>query len=174
MFRRKDGKIKDDEKVYIRTDLDGKITLANNAFFKLSGFSRDELIGNRHHLVRHPLMPAVIYTVLWKKLKKDETVIVFFRNITKSKKEYWLLSEISPYIEHGEKVGYVSQGVTPAREAIKELRKLYDLLIQREKKENLIKSADVLKNFLKGREMTYNQYMGYLLQKKDKWYSLLL
>ncbi len=175
MFRKnKDGKIKNDEQIYVRTDLEGKITLANNSFFELSGFGRDELIGSLHNILRHPLMPSVIYGLLWTKLKKDETAIVFFKNITKRGKEYWLVSEISPDIENGEKIGYVAQGGKPSKSARKEVKILYDLLIQREKKENLLKSADVLRSYLAGKEMTYNQYMGYLLQKQDKWYSALL
>ena len=172
MFKKKEGKL--NEQVYTRTDLEGSITLANNAFFELSGFNRDELMGSKHNILRHPLMPSVIYSVLWNKLQKDETVIVFFRNVSKSGKEYWIVNEISPNIENGEKVGYVAQGGKPSNESIKEIKNLYDLLVQREKKENIMKSAEVLKHFLKGKEMTYNEYMGHLLMKKDKWYSTLL
>lgn len=37
-----------------RTDLKGMITYANEAFVEISGFSRDELLGSNHNLVRHP------------------------------------------------------------------------------------------------------------------------
>jgi|GEM_PF-2474104 len=39
------------------TDVTGHIVYANAAFVRTSGFSTDELIGQPHHLVRHPDMP---------------------------------------------------------------------------------------------------------------------
>ncbi|WP_300087712.1 PAS domain S-box protein, partial [Rhodoferax sp.] len=40
-----------------RTDLAGIITHANDAFVEMSGYTRDELIGAPHHILRHPDMP---------------------------------------------------------------------------------------------------------------------
>ncbi|MFP3656150.1 PAS domain S-box protein, partial [Burkholderia sp. SIMBA_052] len=40
------------------TDLKGKIQYCNPAFIAVSGYSRDELIGQPHNLIRHPDMPA--------------------------------------------------------------------------------------------------------------------
>ncbi|HTY98627.1 MAG TPA: PAS domain S-box protein, partial [Rhodocyclaceae bacterium] len=37
-----------------KTDLKGIITYANDAFVDISGFSREELVGKNHNLVRHP------------------------------------------------------------------------------------------------------------------------
>ncbi len=173
MLKSKDGNLKDDEQIYVRTDLEGRITLANNAFFKLSGFSKDDLIGSKHNVLRHNLMPSVIYDVLWHKIKRDETVIVFFKNLSKSGKEYWIVNEISPLMEYGKKVGYLSQGGKAPKEAIKEIEILYDLLIQVEKKENFMKSKKALANFLYNKKMIYSEYVGYLLEKEDRWYSSL-
>jgi methyl-accepting chemotaxis protein len=53
-----------------RTDLKGRITYANDAFIEISGFSRDELIGASHNIVRHPDMPAEAFEDLWSTLKK--------------------------------------------------------------------------------------------------------
>ena len=41
-----------------KTDLKGIITYVNDAFVKISGFSREELIGKNHNMVRHPDMPS--------------------------------------------------------------------------------------------------------------------
>ena len=48
-----------------RTDLKGMITYANEAFVEISGFSRDELIGSSHNLVRQPDMPEAAFRDLW-------------------------------------------------------------------------------------------------------------
>lgn len=46
------------QKLISSTDLRGKIVRCNNAFVDVSGFSRDELIGQPHNMVRHPDMPT--------------------------------------------------------------------------------------------------------------------
>ena len=40
-----------------KTDLTGNITYANDAFVSISGYTREELIGQPHNLLRHPDMP---------------------------------------------------------------------------------------------------------------------
>ncbi|MFP4487114.1 MAG: response regulator transcription factor, partial [Campylobacterales bacterium] len=47
--------------IFSKTDLSGKITYANEAFVAISGFSRGELIGSPHSIVRHPNMPSSTY-----------------------------------------------------------------------------------------------------------------
>ena len=44
-----------------RTDLDGVITHANDAFVELSGYQKEELIGQPHSILRHPDMPKAAF-----------------------------------------------------------------------------------------------------------------
>ena len=44
-----------------RTDLQGLITHANDAFVEMSGYEREELIGAPHHILRHPDMPRLAF-----------------------------------------------------------------------------------------------------------------
>jgi len=46
------------------TDLKGKITYASEAFCKISGYTKEELIGKPHNIVRHPDMPKSIFKEL--------------------------------------------------------------------------------------------------------------
>lgn len=52
-----------------QTDLRGVITYANQAFVDISGFSRSELIGQSHNVVRHPDMPPQVFGDLWRTVK---------------------------------------------------------------------------------------------------------
>ena len=47
------------------TDLHGNITECNEHFVQVSGFSREELIGQPHNLVRHPDMPELAFRTMW-------------------------------------------------------------------------------------------------------------
>lgn len=54
------------------TDASGRITYANEDFFCYSGYSRDELIGQSHNIVRHPDMPSMLFADLWRTLKEGK------------------------------------------------------------------------------------------------------
>ena len=44
-----------------RTDLEGILTHANDAFVELSGWERDDLIGKPQHILRLPDMPKAAF-----------------------------------------------------------------------------------------------------------------
>ncbi|MCG9123920.1 PAS domain-containing protein [Laribacter hongkongensis] len=55
--------------IVTKTDLKGVITYANDAFVEISGFSREELIGQSQNIVRHPDMPKAAFADLWQTIK---------------------------------------------------------------------------------------------------------
>jgi len=55
----------EDAVIVSQTDRKGIITEANSVFCKVSGFSRDELIGQPHNIVRHPDVPPALFADLW-------------------------------------------------------------------------------------------------------------
>ena len=62
------------------TDLKGALTYANDDFVELCGFSRDELLGRNHNLVRHPDMPAAAFAHLWQTLKAGKSWMGLVKN----------------------------------------------------------------------------------------------
>lgn len=52
-----------------KTDIHGKIIAANDGFCELSGYTREELIGKSHNIVRHPDMSKEIFTDLWRTIQ---------------------------------------------------------------------------------------------------------
>lgn len=94
--------------IYSRTDLSGKIVAANDLFVELSGFSRDELLGAPHNLVRHPDMPTDAFADLWKALKAGKAWSGYVKNRRKDGGYYWVHAFASPVRENGKVVGYES------------------------------------------------------------------
>ena len=54
-----------DQNLVSTTDLKGRILHCNASFVAASGFTRDELLGQPHKLIRHPDMPPEAYRDLW-------------------------------------------------------------------------------------------------------------
>ncbi len=92
------------------TDLRGVITNVSTAFCEISGYSREELIGKKHNILKHPEVPKEIFTDLWEKIKKDGTWNGEIRNMRKDGSSYWAETMIiSDYDElTNEKIGYTA------------------------------------------------------------------
>lgn len=91
------------------TSLSGSITYANQNFIDISGFSRDELFGKPHNIVRHPDMPAAAFADLWNNLKTDKPWLGAIKNRCKNGDFYWVLAYVTPlYDQDGIKIGYQS------------------------------------------------------------------
>ncbi len=95
--------------LYSKTDSRGIITEASDVFCKLSGYSKEELIGRSHNIVRHPDIPKSHYKELWATLKNKQTWHGEFKNLRKDGGYYWVDATISPeYDKDGNFIGYLS------------------------------------------------------------------
>lgn len=90
------------------TDLKGRILEVNDDFVAYSGFSREELIGQAHNLVRHPDMPEAAFEDLWRELKAGRCWRGLVKNRCKNGDAYWVDANVSPKFEGERLVGYVS------------------------------------------------------------------
>jgi methyl-accepting chemotaxis protein/aerotaxis receptor len=112
-----------------RTDLKGRITYANPAFVRISGFSREELIGAPHNIIRHPDMPPAAFENLWKTLQKGENWSGVIKNRRKDGSHYWVQSTVTPIVEGGKVVGYTSVRVKVADKSRRLAEKHYPQLL---------------------------------------------
>jgi PAS domain S-box-containing protein len=109
-----------------RTDAKGVITFANDAFVRISGFSEKELMGAPHNIVRHPHMPKEAFADLWKTVKSGRPWEGIVKNRTKDGGYYWVRANVTPEIENGEIMGYISLRVAPSRDQIRDMEIAYD------------------------------------------------
>lgn len=109
-----------------RTDLEGKITAVNDAFIEISGFSRDELIGSEHNIVRHPDMPAEVFADLWQSLKSERPWNGILKNRMKTGDYFWVEANFNQIYENGQLSGYMSAFSPASREQINATSQLYE------------------------------------------------
>ena len=116
-----------------RTDKKGIITFASKAYRDMTKYSREELIGKPHNIVRHPFMPEAAFREMWETIQRGEHWEGMVKNLRKDGKYYWVIVQIDPIDENGnivynkpEKIaGYVAVRREPTRVEIEEADKLY-------------------------------------------------
>jgi aerotaxis receptor len=108
-----------------RTDLKGSITYANDTFIDISGFSRDELIGKNHNLVRHPDMLPGAFAWLWDTIKEGRPWRGIVKNRTKNGDFYWVDALVVPVLKNNHAVGYMSVRTEPTRQQVADAESLY-------------------------------------------------
>lgn len=108
-----------------RTDLEGRITHANAAFVEMSGYTIDELIGQPHHILRHPDMPAAAFADLWQTVARGEAWHGVVKNLRKDGAHYWVFATVIPNLRDGRIVGYTSVRRKPSRSRVDACTALY-------------------------------------------------
>ena len=72
------------KKLISSTDLQGNVLHCNDAFEQISGYSRDELIGQPHNLIRHPDMPPEVSQVMWDMFKSAALLWAWLRTVVRT------------------------------------------------------------------------------------------
>ena len=100
----------------------GLITHVNDTFVKISGFSRHELIGQSHNIVRHPDMPPEAFRDLWATVKQGRPWMGVVKNRSKNGDHYWVRAYVTPLPDGS---GYISVRSEASREEINAAQSLY-------------------------------------------------
>ena len=108
-----------------RTDLKGMMTYANDTFVDISGFSRDELIGKNHNVVRHPDMLPGAFAWLWDTIKEGRPWRGIVKNRCKNGDYYWVDALVVPVLKNNQAIGYMSVRTEPTRQQVAEAEALY-------------------------------------------------
>ncbi|MDD2896144.1 MAG: EAL domain-containing protein [Aliarcobacter sp.] len=100
----------DKNSIISKTDKNGIITYVNENFCKTSEYTKEELIGKSHNLVKHPDNPIEVYKDLWNTIKNKKTEWSgVIKNLSKSGKTYYIKTTIKPILDlNGDILEYVS------------------------------------------------------------------
>ena len=101
--------IVDENVITSATDIEGTITYVSDAFCQISGYDREELLGNNHRILRHPDMPDSLYKQLWETLLAGKKWSGIIQNMAKDGHDYWVdISITSTLNEMNEVTGFTA------------------------------------------------------------------
>ena len=120
-----------------RTDDHGRIIYVSEAFCKISGYTKEELLGKPHSIVRHPDMPKEVFKELWDTIKQGKIWRGEVKNRKKDGGYYWVDVIITPELKNGKyEYSAIRQDITD-RKKVEELTKNQEKIIAQRTKELL-------------------------------------
>jgi len=150
-------------------DEEGNIKYANPVFFKLAGYTQNELLDKPHSIIRHPDMPKIIFKHLWQNLKAGKDVKTFVKNLSKDGGYYWVFAYIRVANNpDGSFRNYVSTRRNMSSNTKSIIDSLYKSLVKAESLGGVEESQKVLETFLEengGSLDSFNDIMQKLQNK---------
>lgn len=145
------------------TDSKGNITMANDVFQEVAGYTEDELVGANHNLVRHDDMPRACFKLVWDTIKTGKEIRAYVINQAKNGDHYWVLAHITPIDG-----GYHAERVAPSPTVINDIiAPLYKQMRDKEKEmncsnESMEASTQMLVDVLTEKGLSYDELINAL------------
>lgn len=141
----------DASSILSKTNPKGIITYVNERFCELSGYSREELIGKPHNIVRHPNMPSEAFEDLWNHIKESKIWRGMVENLKKDGSSYFVDATIVPIVgKSGELVEIVG------------LRHDITDLIMKERELEELRMKQMKSNLNKALEINFEKMLSFI------------
>ena len=153
------------------TDIKGIIKGNNSYFSEISGYTTAQLKNQNHNIIRHPDMPKIVFKLMWDRILQKKNIYAFVKNLRKDGKYYWVITDFEVLVDKNDKdkiIGFYAYRKAAPRDGIEKISKLYEALIEEEKKGGMEASAKYLEEFLTKNNTTYDKYIDRLLKKKKE------
>jgi len=139
----------DNDFIVSKTDTKGFITYCNRIFVDMAGWTRQELIGANHNIIRHPDMPKIAFKIAWDLISSKQEFFGFVKNLRKDGGYYWVLAYITADLDlNNNIIGYTSFRKKPTKKAIETITPIYQALVEVEKNGGMNASYELLKSTL--------------------------
>jgi len=155
-----------------KTDTKGYITYCNRVFVNMAGWSRFELIGANHNIIRHPHMPKIVFKIVWDLIQNKKEFFGFIKNLRKDGGFYWVFAYITPDLDlNGNIIGYTSFRKRPSKQGVEFTSEIYKKLIEVEKSGGVSTSYELLKKILNANDENVIDKYNKLVFKLQRGYG---
>jgi len=152
----REAKFDANELFFSITTLDSTILSGNDVFIRISGYTKEELIGQFHNTIRHPAMPHVLFKVIWETIQAQKPIAGYVLNRTKSGEHYWVFAVLFPLNDR-----YVSIRIKPTSRFFAYAQELYPVFIAAESRGGMEASEALIPDVLHTLGYKdYNQFMS--------------
>lgn len=154
-FSNQEADFKINELFFSITKHDSTIVSGNEVFVRISGYTKAELIGEYHNIIRHSDMPKAVFKLFWDYLKAGKSVVAYVKNKTKEGKFYWVLAAVFPLKDR-----YVSLRIKPSSPLFAVARELYFKVLMCEGREGVEAAESLLLSSLN--DLGYPSYDAFM------------
>lgn len=132
-----------EEMFFSTTDQRGVLLDGNDVFRRISKYSREELIGAPHNIIRHPDMPKIVFKTLWDTILAGKPICAYVKNLAKDGSFYWVFATVIPIDDH-----FLSIRMKSTSDLKQVVEGLYKELITIEKHSGIEASSSALSSSL--------------------------
>ncbi|PSM52521.1 PAS sensor-containing signal transduction protein [Campylobacter blaseri] len=172
----KEIKLTPNRYIVSKTDPKGIITYANDYFVEIVQYTRDELIGQPHNIIRHPDMPKIAFKLMWDTIQQGKNFKALVKNLAKDGRFYWVITDFENLYDptRNRIVSYTAYRMAPPRSAIKTMEPIYKKLVELEKTGGMEASGKFLEEFLKENNTTYDDFIESLVTPKGNFLARII
>ncbi len=99
----------DDENIISSTDIEGDIIYVNKKFIQVSRYSKDELMGENHRILKSGFHAPELFETMWRAISSKRVFRGYVRNRAKDGSIYWVKAVIRPLLDEKKNIrGYIS------------------------------------------------------------------
>ncbi|MDX1587724.1 MAG: PAS domain-containing methyl-accepting chemotaxis protein [Oleiphilaceae bacterium] len=117
--------VHDHKPLITTTNERGVIQDCNDAFAEISGFTREELVGQPHNIIRHPDMPEAVFKHMWDTLQAGQPWMGVVKNRSRDGGFYWVSAYVTPVRENDRIVGFESVRSRPRADWVRRAEHAY-------------------------------------------------
>jgi PAS domain S-box-containing protein len=94
----------DNSNIVSKTDINGIITYVNDEFCKISKYTKEELLGQNHNIVRHPEVPKEVFERFWKTILSKKIWKGTVKNRAKDGSTFYVNTTVIPIVDWNGKI----------------------------------------------------------------------
>ncbi|MEA3352395.1 MAG: EAL domain-containing protein [Campylobacterota bacterium] len=128
--------IVDQSAIVSKADPSGKITYVNDKFCEISGYTKEELLGKNHNVVRDPSVPKSLFKDMWNTIKAKKQWSGQVKNRAKNGSSYYVDALICPILDQNsdiiEYIGLrhdITEMINPKRQLLDTIKQTHKPLL---------------------------------------------